>query len=153
MKPWRTHYRWCLILASLAAAGMVVIGWSQLSGPRLAHEQYVRIRRGMTPTEVAVVLGGPPNADAASWSDGDRTGWQADLDPAISDAELLESSRVLLKLDTELSSGRQKVEAWSNGSVHVLVASRDGKVFWKSRQVYQSWWKKWLDRLRGRLGL
>src|SRR5580765_1468347 len=44
------------------------------------------------------------------------------------------------------------LQANANGSVHILVASRDGKVFWKSREVYQPWWKKWLAWLRGLVG-
>jgi len=60
-EPWRTRYRWWLIVACLAA-GMGVIGWWQLSaraGGRFTREQYDRIRLGTTPAEVASSIGRP----------------------------------------------------------------------------------------------
>src|SRR5947207_15357417 len=76
VKPWRTRYRWWLIIACLAA-GMAVIGWWQLSaGRRLSRERYDRIRLGMTAADVAAVMGGPPIADPVYHDD--RPGWEID---------------------------------------------------------------------------
>jgi hypothetical protein len=60
---------------------------------------------------------------------------------------------VLAAIWRAITSEPQYFEAWSNGSVNVLVGYRDGKVILKAREVYQPWWKikarEWLDWLRG----
>ena len=131
------RYRWWFI-PCLAAVAIAAIGWWQLSGPRLTREQYDRSRLGMTPAEVAAVMGCPPNADKYSFAD--RTGWEVDYNPVV--------DATVPPVDLVFAS----IQAWSNGSVDIFVFYRDGKVIWKAREFYQSWWKKWLKWLRGLVG-
>src|SRR5262249_37888663 len=62
MKLKLPRHRWSLLIACLAVA-IAVLGWWKSSGPRgRLLERYDRIRLGMTPAEVAAVMGGlPPN--------------------------------------------------------------------------------------------
>jgi hypothetical protein len=135
------RYRWLLLIACLAAVAIVISWWELSKAQRFSREQHGRIRLGMTPAEVAALMGGPPNADPASWHpNGDRTGWAVD-------AVDYEDANVVLTIVGN------NVEAWSNGSVHILVMYHDGKVIWKGREVYQPWWKikarEWLHGLAG----
>jgi hypothetical protein len=100
----------------------------------------------MTPAEVAAVMGGLPNADKDSLHLTDE-GWEVDSDSFETNASFVGPFIV---------GGISNVGAWSNGSVNILIAYRDGKVIWKSRHVYQPWWKikarEWLAWLRGLVG-
>jgi hypothetical protein len=134
VKQFLGRYRWWLILACLAAG---VIGWWQLSaraGGRYTRAQYDRIRLGMTPAEVASVIGCP----SANYTDG--------LWDIVADA------------GGPLFFGQaDRYEVWVDEPVRIVVCYRDGKTIANSMQTRVPPWKvkarEWLRWLRGLVGL
>src|SRR5262245_47546182 len=129
------RYRWLLLIACLAA-----IGWWLLSGPRLTREQYDRIRFGMTPAEVAAVMGGPPFAEKMELPPWGHPDWEGV-------ANSHEPDRVYT-LDPD---GGPDGQAWLDGHACIWVGySDDGKVIHKQMNIYHPWKikaREWLRRL------
>ena len=139
MKPWRTRYRWWLVIAGLAAIAIGVIWWQ--SGPRgrFTREQYDRIRFGMTPAEVSRSMGSAPSDVFSQW-------------PGMWEQVAFESNG---------SPPNGKADVWLDGSVGICVCYRDGKAVVKfmDRQVppwkikARIWFYQWVYWLRGLVGL
>jgi hypothetical protein len=95
----------------------------------------------MTPAQVAAVMGCPPVADPASlYPNDDNTGWELDA---------MDRNGTTLALILSSMFHHDTADAWSNGSVHIFVGYRDGKVNSKMRFIYLRWWKikarEWLN--------
>jgi hypothetical protein len=147
VKPWRTRYRWRLILACLAL--LVAISWLQLSGPQgRLREWYDRIRLGMTPAEVAAVVGGlPPNTTETT---------------SVSGPVYINNVYGFCDLVAQESDGLPSNESdlvvyvWTDQSVEIWVAYRDSKINRKEMYTQVPPWKvkaracvDWLRRLVG----
>jgi hypothetical protein len=130
--------RW-LLIACLAAVAIAAITGSQVSGPsgRFTREQYDRIRFGMTPVEVASVMGCPPSGPVAMYRFID-----SDFDLAADVGEPAKTA-----LDSAL---------WCDESLGVMVYYHNGKVALKQMLVRVPTWKvkarEWLYWLRGLVG-
>jgi hypothetical protein len=139
MKLKLPRYRRWLLIACLAAVAIAVVSW-QLSTPRgrFTREQYDRIRLGMTPAEVASVMGGVPPPDTPENYYGF---WEC----------LAEESDGLPSEESDL-----RVYAWTEESVAIWVACRDGKTIQKEIHARVPSWKikayEWLHTLRGLVG-
>jgi hypothetical protein len=121
--------------------------WWQLSvkfGGKFARDQYDRIRFGMTPAEVAAVMGGPPLADKMElppWKHPDWEGVANSWDP----------NRVY----TLGPNGGPYGVAWLDGHASIWVDYSDGKVIHKQMNIYHPWKikaREWLVWLRGLVG-
>jgi hypothetical protein len=130
MKLKLPRYRWLLLIACVVAI-IGAVGWWQLSGPRgrITREQFDRIRLGMTPAEVALVIGCSPCGES----------WDSEKLAEVADAEF------------------ERGEAWSDEAVYILVGYGHGKVVYKTMGIggVPPWKIKaraWLDWLRGLVG-
>lgn len=129
--------RWLLLIACLAAVAIAVVSW-QLSGPRerFTREQYGHIRLGMTPADVALVMGGPSRGErrGGRWDTVDREGPPP---PSL---------RVL------------PVDKWVDETVAITVVYSDGdaRAIWKNMTIRVPPWKvkarNWLNWLRRVVG-
>jgi hypothetical protein len=135
--------RWWLILACLALLVVGLLCWQRTSG-RFTREQYDRIRLGMTPAEVALVMGGRGTGPVGT------SVWDKALERIDSPAwdSVAEKSPAPMAID--------RAEAWLDESAAVMVGYCDDKTIKKEMLTRVPLWKikarEWLDWLRGLVG-